>query len=64
MCGLGESLENKAFEKGIEKGIEKGVEQGKLIQLIELVESGDLTVEKASEKAGMTEEAFREKMQK
>ena len=47
MCGLGESL----------------MEKGKLIQLIELVQSGDLTVEKASQKAGMTIDAFVKKMQ-
>ena len=51
MCGLGESLENKGFEKG------------KLIQLIELVLSGDISEEKASQKAGMTLEAFKQKMQ-
>lgn len=51
MCGLGEALENK------------GVEKGKLIQLIELVESGDLTEERASEKAGMTLETFKKVMQ-
>lgn len=51
MCGLGESLENRGFEKG------------KLIQLIELVDSGDLSIEKASQKAGMSIEAFEKKMQ-
>ncbi len=50
MCGLGESLENKGFEKG------------KMIQLIELVLSGDISAEKASQKAGMTLEAFKQKM--
>ena len=54
MCGLGESLEIKGFEKGISVG--------KLIQLIELVLSGDISEEKASQKAGMTVEAFKEKM--
>ena len=52
MSGLGESLEVKGFEKG------------KLAQLIELVQSGDLTEERAAQKAGMTLEEFREKMQK
>ena len=52
MSGLGESLEVKGFEKG------------KLAQLIELVLSGDLTEERASQKAGMSLEEFREKMQK
>lgn len=58
MCGLGESLENKGFERGIEQGISVG----KLIQLIELVLSGDISVEKASQKADMTLEAFKQKM--
>lgn len=51
MHGLGESLENRGFEKG------------KLIQLVELVDSGDLSVEKASQKAGMSIEAFEKKIQ-
>ena len=55
MCGLGEALENK--------GIEIGIEKGRLIQLIELVESGDLTEERASEKAGMTLETFKKVME-
>lgn len=54
MCGLGESLENKGFEKG--------VTTGKLIQLVELVLSGDISEEKASQKAGMTLEEFKQKM--
>lgn len=58
MCGLGESLENKAMEKGIQRGIE----QGKLLQLIELVQSDDLSIERAAEKAGMTVCEFRERM--
>ena len=60
MSGLGESLENKGFDKGFNKGFNKG----KLAQLIELVQSGDLTEERASQKAGMSLEEFREKMQK
>ena len=55
MSGLGESLENKGFVKGLDKG--------KLLQLIELVLSGDLTEERAAQKAGMMPEEFREKMQ-
>ena len=60
MSGLGESLENKGFDKGFNDGFDKG----KLAQLIELVLSGDLTEERASQKAGMSLEKFREKMQK
>ena len=58
MCNVAQALE----DKGIEKGIQKGIEKGKLIQLIELVEAGDLTIEKASQKAGMTVDVFRERM--
>lgn len=54
MCGLGEALENKAYDKGFDKG--------KLTQLIELVLSGDLTMERASQKASMTPDEFKEKM--
>lgn len=50
MCGLGEALENKGFDKG------------KLTQLIELVLSGDLTLERASQKAGMTLNEFEKKI--
>ena len=64
MSGLGESLENKGFDKGFSDGFGKGLDSGKLIQLIELVQSGDLTEERASQKAGMSLEEFREKMQK
>lgn len=58
MCGLGESLENKAMEKGIQKGIE----QGKFVQLVDLVELGHLSLEIASETAGMSIEDFEKKM--
>ena len=51
MSGLGESLEVKGFEKG------------KLAQLIELVLSGNLTEERAAQKAGMTPEEFHKKLQ-
>lgn len=48
MSGLGEALENRSVLK----------------LLIELVQSGDLTEERAAQKAGMTPEEFREKLQK
>lgn len=41
---------------------EKGIEKGKLIQLLELVDSGDISVERASQKAGMAVEEFIEHM--
>ena len=48
MSGLGEALENRSVLK----------------LLIELVQSGDLTEERAAQKSGMTPEEFREKLQK
>ena len=54
MCNVAQALE--------EKGIEKGIEKGKLIQLIELVNTGDLSIEKASQKAEMTVDVFKEQM--
>ena len=52
----------KAYTKDIlEQGIEQGIEQGRILQLIKLVESGDITVERAAQKAGMTVEEFKEK---
>lgn len=48
MQGLGESLEKKA----------------RVVQLIELVQSGHLSIEIASETAGMTVEEFEDKMRK
>lgn len=63
MCGLGAALENKGIEKGIAQGIEKGITQGKLLQLIDLVLSGDISEERASVKAGMSLEDFKKEMQ-
>lgn len=37
-------------------------EKGRILQLMELVESGDLTLQRAAEKANMTVEEFKEKV--
>lgn len=58
MCNLSTVVE----EKGIKKGIKKGIEKGKLLQLFELVISGDLSVEVAAKKAEMTIEEFTKMM--
>ena len=49
-------------QEGIEKGIEQGLEQGRTHILIELVNDGVFTMEKAAEKAGMSVEEFRNAM--
>lgn len=54
MCNLAEGV----YESGIEKGIEKG----KQILLIAMVKDGELTVENAAKRLGITIEQFEEKM--
>ena len=54
MCNVAQALEDI--------GIKKGIEKGKLIQLVELAKTGDLPIEKASQKAGMTVDVFKERM--
>ena len=72
--GVAEEAMQKGIEKGIQKGIEQGIEQGlergrqegieqglqqgRTHALIELVNDGVLTIEKAAEKAGMSAEEF------
>ena len=58
MCNLSQGVAEEAMQKGIEKGIE----QGRIHALIELVNDGVLTIEKAAEKAGMSVEEFRNAM--
>ena len=74
MCNLSQGVAEEAMQKGIEKGIQKGIEQGleqgrqegieqglqqgRIHALIELVNDGVLTIEKAAEKAGMSAEEF------
>ena len=47
-----------------EEAMQKGIEQGRIHTLIELVNDGVLTIEKAAEKAGMSVEVFRNAMKK
>ena len=60
MCNLSQGVAEEAMQKGIEKGIE----QGRIHALIELVNDGVLTIEKAAEKARMPVEEFRNAMEK
>ena len=70
MCNLSQGVAEEAMQKGlkqgrqegIEKGIEQGLEQGRTHILIELVNDGVFTMEKAAEKAGMSVEEFRNAM--
>ena len=66
MCNLSQGIAEEAMQKGIEKGrqkgIEQGLQQGRTHILIELVNDGVLTIEKAAEKARMPVEEFRNAM--
>ena len=74
MCNLSQGVAEEAMQKGIEKGrqegiqkgieqgIEQGLQQGRIYALIELVNDGVLTIEKAAEKASMSVEEFRNAM--
>ena len=76
MCNLSQGVAEEAMQKGIEKGIEQGLEQGRqegmeqglqqgrIRALIELVNDGVLTIEKAAEKASMSVEEFGNAMKK
>lgn len=44
----------EVLDNAINLGIEKGIEQGRLIAIIELVNSGDLSIERAAAKLNMT----------
>ena len=62
MCNLSQGVAEEAMQKGLEKGIEQGLQQGRTHILIELVNDGVFTIEKAAEKAGMSVEEFRNVM--
>ena len=70
MCNLSQGVAEEAMQKGleqgrqegIEQGIEQGLQQGRTHILIELVNDGVFTIEKAAGKAGMSVEEFRNVM--
>ena len=70
MCNLSQGVAEEAMQKGlergrqegIEQGIEQGLQQGRIHALIELVNDGVLTIEKAAEKACISVEEFRNVM--
>jgi len=56
MCNLSQGVAEEAMQKGLQ--------QGRTHALIELVNDGVLTIEKAAEKASMSVEEFRNAMKK
>ena len=61
--GRQEGIE-QGLERGRQEGIEQGLQQGRIHALIELVNDGVLTIEKAAEKASMSAEEFGNAMKK
>ena len=74
MCNLSQGVAEEAMQKGLEQGRQEGIErgreqgieqgllQGRIHALIDLVNDGVLTIEKAAGKAGMSVEEFRNVM--
>ena len=62
MCNLSQGVAEEAMQKGLKQGRQEGIEQGRTYALIELVNDGVLTIEKAAGKAGMSVEEFRNVM--
>ena len=62
MCNLSQGVAEEAMQKGLEQGRQEGIEQGRTYALIELVNDGVLTIEKAAEKAGMSVKEFKNAM--
>ena len=61
--GIEQGIE-QGLERGRQEGIEQGLQQGRIHALIELVNDGVLTIEKAAEKASMSVEEFGNAMKK
>ncbi len=62
--GMREDARNEGLEEGLEKGMEKGMEKGRNLTIYELVESGDLTLDRAAEKLSTTAKAVRKEMRR
>lgn len=62
MCNLSEGIEMDALDRGIvigeKRGKKEGIREGKIEAIIELVKDGDLTIEKAIRKLGITKDDF------
>ena len=52
----------EGMQNGIVQGIEQGIQQGRTHALVELVNDGAISIEKAAEKANMSVEEFRNAM--
>ena len=58
------AAEEEGIARGIEKGIEKGIDIGRVSAIIEMVSSGDITVERAAEKLNLSVDEIKELMNK
>lgn len=51
------------FDSGIEQGIEEGIEKGRLSEIFDSVQSGDYSVERGAQKAGMSISEYEKAME-
>ena len=56
------TLREEGYEAGRTDGLSEGEREGSFSMLAELVNDGTITIQKAAEKAGMDETAFKKKM--
>ena len=56
------TLREEGYEAGRTDGLSEGESKGSFSMLTELVNDGTITIQKAAEKAGMDEVAFKKKM--
>ena len=56
------TLREEGYEAGRTDGLSEGESKGSFSMLAELVNDGTITIQKAAEKAGMDEAAFKKKM--
>ncbi len=59
---MGGELIKTRTDEAREQGLEQGLEQGKVSMLIDLVLSGDISVQKAAEKLEISKEEFEKRM--
>ena len=57
-----ESGRKEGYASGRTDGLSEGESKGSFSMLVELVNDGTITIQKAAEKAGMDEAAFKKKM--
>jgi predicted transposase YdaD len=64
MCEIAQRLINQGREEGLIDGHSTGLVEGTVIAFAGLVRDGRLTIAEAAQRAGMSEDTFKENMKK